>query len=803
MLQRDCVATVSSITNAFTISHLVSKMQGVLYYKKTRSLSLFITMKKLTPIQFILLSILAIAVIILGVFAITQYNNTPPAIDNNNNQLTISHESGYYADSILFQVTGDNITQIYYTLDGSDPSPDNPAAKIYSEGIYIPSENTETIYTIRLLACFHNGITSDIINRTFVTGDNIMERYGIPVLLLSVDDVTFFDEEGGIMIGDNKFLRGRESEKEVFMTLFDENGEQLLSQSCGFRIYGDFSRHNDQPSFRLYARSEYDLENDFEYTLFTNLFTEENTLIPETKRIIARSSGNDNGFAYIRSELATRLSLNAGYPDTLSANPVAVYFNNTYYGSYWFVPNFDENYFRQTYGDYEGTMYLLEGTVYQMTPDENETDKTLISLMEEYNEKLAFFSTADLTLEENWSELNNYMDVENFLQYMAIHNYTDNFDILKNNYKIYRYVAPEGGSYTEDSVFDGRYRFLLYDLDYAFGFNGEDNTLSTSERINNPDEKNLFFVNLMKREDCRAYYIRYTLSLQNYYFSDEYAGPILDEMHTSREIALSYAFQTTNLLDDNNYAEDASYEDGLQREINRIHDFLINRSEYVTQDLSGIWGPFTTYNLNLINRNAANITLDYANFNETEFSGLYYKEVPLSISAKAKPGYRFDYWVINGEIHTDATIEIISSMITDDSLYLECITSPDPDAEICITALKTNIGNDYIELTNLSATDRYLNHYYLTDDDTKRNKSSLPSIKLKAGERITVYCKSYTGLESLGQPYVNFNLAAGETLSLYHGDEVLQSITIPDLGTKEGVYRMNMENGIFYEVIPE
>ncbi len=759
-------------------------------------------MKKLTHTQIFILCLLAAVGAALCIY--TALQTSDDLVPNTSRQeLILSHESGFYEDSLVLEISCEGAATIYYTLDGSNPSPDNAAAEIYTQGLPFLSGNAESIYTVRVCAYYEDGTSSEIINRTFVTGDNIMARYGIPVLFLTVDDAAFFDEEQGIMIGENKFKRGPESEEEIFMTLFDENGQQCLSQRCGFRIYGDFSRHKMQPSFRLYARSEYDVQNDFEYNFFTNQFTEENTLFSETKRIIARNAGNDNGFSFIRSELATRLCLDAGYQDTLTASPVAVYFNNTYYGPYWFVPNFDENYFRQTYGDYEGTMYKLEGSVPRMTPAEDETDEVLISLMAEYNEKLDFFTAADLTAEENWTALNDFMDVENFLQYVAIHNYTGNFDSLKNNYKIYRYVAPEDGEYTENSVFDGRYRFLLYDLDYAFAFNDDVDALSTTERINNSSEENLFFINLMKRQDCQEYYIRYTLSLQNYYFTREYASPILDEMHELRKPALHYAFQTTTLFDDNHYEADASYEDGLQREIDHLHAFFIHRKDYTTQDLSGLWGPFTTYELSLANPQAANISLDYATLNETFFCGTYYKEIPVQINATAKPGYHFDYWMINGEIYEEPSLEITEAMISGDSLSLECICSPDPDAELLITGIKPNGGNDYIQLTNVSTTDRYLNKYYLSDNDTW-NKSSLPGIILKAGETITVYCKDYTGLEALGEPCVNFNLSEGETLTLYrNGETCLHTVTIPDLGTDDGVYTMNMDNGEFYELLPE
>ncbi|MBQ7954943.1 MAG: CotH kinase family protein [Lachnospiraceae bacterium] len=766
-------------------------------------------MKKLTITQKCLMGLLLLSC--LGIFALatkepSQKQEEP---DTLNNTFTISHDSGFYAEPVILEITGDTITEVYYTLDGSDPSRENPVAQLYSDGIYITLEETETVVTVRMLAYFEDGTTSNIQNRTFITGDSVKERFDVAVLSLTAPEEFFWSEEEGLLYLDHKYIMvGREYEEEVFMTLFDEGGNVLLSQNCGLRIHGKYSRAKNQVSFRLLARSEYDEQNDFEYAIFKNQYSHENTIIPEHKRLIVRNSGNDNGFAFIRSELASRLSLDAGFPDAPSSIPIAVYLNNTYYGAYWLITNFDETYYRETYGDYEGTMYTLEGAIHNLELDETETDETVISLTEDYNEKMAFFATCDLTREEHWKALNEFMDVENFLQYMAIQNYTSNTDSLKNNYKIYRYVAPEGGSYCENSVFDGRFRFLLFDLDYAFGYihNGAvwasvDN-MTTSDRVNSTEKFCAFFGNLMERKDCQEYYIRYMLSLQNQYFSYEYAGAVLDEMHESRARELRYTYTTTNLLVNNDSAPDVTSDEDIASAMDDIRSFLMNRKYYVAEDLSASFGPFTTYELLLENAGGANVSLDYATTNESYFSGMYYKEVPLTISAQAKPGYRFDYWLINGEKYEEPSFEVTKSMITEKGLSLECVSSPDPDAGIYITALKSNIGSDYIVLTNLGTTPKSLSSYYLTDD-SQWNKSSLPGITLKGGESVTIYCNNYTETQALGKPCVNFNLKEGEPLSLYGSGEVqLQSVTVPSLGTEEGIYTMDMETGTFKEIQP-
>lgn len=97
---------------------------------------------------------------------------------------------------------------------------------------------------------------------------------------------------------------------------------------------------------------------------------------------------------------------------------------------------------------------------------------------------------------------------------------------LINNFRVYRYYSNEDG-YRAGTVFDGRYRFLLYDLDESLGFveyGGEGrgpDALRTTDGMNDISKFSTLFRNIMGRQEGREYYIRYYLSLANYYFAPE------------------------------------------------------------------------------------------------------------------------------------------------------------------------------------------------------------------------------------------------------------------------------------------
>ena len=783
--------------------------------------------------QYILTGLIGVLVFVLG---LSLWAEKDTALESTAaaRVLALSKESGFYKEAFVVYASDSEAKEIYYTMDGSMPGKENDKALLFTEqGVEIPCSDEEEIYNLKCVAYYPDGTMSGVVCRSFITGKYVDERYDLPVLSVFGEPHDFYNYEDGIMvyhgkldeefiaanphmkdwIADktipsygNRYQSGRESEKPVYMTLFDENGQVLTEQNCGFRLYGGYSRAKNQPSFRLYARREYDAKNDFDYILFDNQYNENGTLLLDKyQRLVVRNNGNDNGYAFIRNELSTRLAIDSGFPDVQASTPVCVYLNGEYYGVLWLMSNFDDEYFEQTYGEYEGEMFLFEGKVNELDLDDVEENPTYMKLAAEYHEKQAFFSTCDLNEEANWVALNEFMDVENYIHYMAIQHYIANNDTLVNNYRIYRYYDANGG-YKEGTVFDGKYRFLLFDLDYSFGLMEYHRYVPTvdasftKERMKGEKEEHKLFANVMSRRECRDMYIRYFLSCMNYYYSKTYAAPILEELHQKRYNELNHAI-SQGLFLDNFCAEDVTDMAQVEAEIAEMYEFMEKRPGNALYDLVKAFDKFTPYSLNLQNDSLSTVHIDYADVTLQSLSGIYLMELPPVLKVTPRVGQKFSHWLVNGEeIYTEELI-IEATMVQDYVVNVACVCVPDESAGVLISAVKPKGGKDYIELTNVGTETVNLGEYELSDSDGK-HKSKLPVILLAPQESVIIYCKNYTGVEALGKPGTNFNVSVGENISLYDRyGSCISEVEIPELGSDDSIFAMDFLTGVFREIV--
>lgn len=765
-------------------------------------------MNKIQKIILASLTIIFVLLVALGVWVDKDNETLDKSTDGIAEQAIFSYESGFYDRDIVLQLRTPEKGEILYTLDGSIPARENDNAIVYDaeQGILLECLPQEQVYTVKVAVDKENNEPVRVCSGTYIVGSHVWERYQLPVLSISGDPAVFFGETG-LLTGENRFLRGREYEREVQVTLFDRQGREAFSQNCGFRIHGSFSRHKNQPSFRLYARSEYDENKKFDYYFFEDDYAESHVRVSEYKSLILRNSGDDNGYAHVRNELANRLSGEAGFPDVQHASAVAVYINGEYYGAYWFVNNFDDRYFEEKYGKYDGQMVILEGQVSGLDEQE-EADEATELVRKEYNAFYTKASALDLSIDESWAGLNQIMDVENFIQYMALHNYVCSQDYMVNNFRVYRYYSPKG-EYQEGTVFDGRYRFILFDLDESLGYApygeckyGADELRTVACWIDTSEFTSLFR-NIMSRPEGRELYTQYYLALANYYFGPERSLNVMEQMHESHGAELKYLYNETTLLEGNvNTPENVDYGHVLN-EIDRIASFLEERPSYALRDVAEAFDLRQMYELQMSNENQAQISIDYATFHDKVYEGTYFGEIPVTVTASPRCGYQFDCWRVNGHTIAAEQFVITPDMIKNGLVRIECITSPVSDACLRITAIKSRGAGDYIELENFGARELNLKYFILADEAEDGNHSSLPPMRLPQGERLIIYCKNYIDIDALGKPGINFSLKAGETLCLYEsGGKLLQSVKVPQLSSKDSIYRMDIYSGEFYEEIP-
>lgn len=721
----------------------------------------------------------------------------------------ISPDSGFYAKDMEIRVSVPENTKVYYTVNCEEPTAETGI--LYEGPISLPAMEEEQVYVYRFLTVYDDGRESEETIRTYFVGEQIQDRYNMLVLNITGEPDGLFGYENGIFVPGkiwdefweanpdahvgsyveaNYTMRGPQWERAVYIQFFDRDGNEILAQNGGVRIQGDQTRIKNQKSFRLYARKEYDEENEFDYPFFGTLHSEENGVLGrEYKRLVVRSSGNDNGYGYIRTELVGRLAADAGYPDTICAVPVCVYINGGYYGVYWLENYYDGQYFENRYGAYDGEFVVLEGG--DLLKNDTE-DAYVQGFVEDYNSTYAKFAAMDMTVEENYRALQEFIDVENYLNYFAIENYIGNSDWPEHNLKVYRYVA-EDGQYREDSVFDGRYRFLLFDSDYGFGlltFNKSYGIWAqkpTLYRVISEDTP--LFAALMERPDCLGYFVNATCDLMNNTMSEPYVTKVVDEMHASRYDELYHTLEETDIMQGSLWeSEESLHIDTADENIQIIKDFAKARPETVIKDIQDTFGCGETYTLKIDKGEAfSGVRINSIYFSDAVFEGTYFEDFTVNLEALVTENEIFDHWEVNGEKRLEAELALSGADVKDGQIRVCLVTHDVEDPLLEIAAVKAKGHSDYVEVVNRSGKAVSTSGYFLSDSEDLK-KYVLPVMTLKPGDSVRFYGKDCNDVEGLGQFGMNFNLKEGETVSLSRGEETVDSVEVPALSSQEGVY---------------
>ncbi len=736
-------------------------------------------------------------------------------------ELTISLDSGFYDRRQELTVTAPAGARVYYTADCEIP--DETAGTLYEKPIVLEAGEEEQVYVYRFLAVYADGRKSPVETRTYFVGKNIKDRYDMMVLHLTGDPEGLFGYETGIfvpgkvwdefceanpsepignMMYGNFTERGPEWEREVYIQFFSENGTLLTEQNGGVRIHGGMTRLKNQKSFRLYARKEYDEKNEFKYAFFGDLNSEEDgTLGEEYKRLIVRNSGNDNGYGFIRNDLVAILASDAGFPDVMHSVPVAVYINGGYYGVYWLNSNYDGQYFENRYGKYDGEFVVIGGIEREKEPEE---DPHIQEYVEAYNSTYEELSALDLTDEENYEKVCRFMDVENYLQYFAIEQYVGNMDWPNNNLKVYRYVDPNG-DYKEGTVFDGRYRFLLFDADYGFGLLTFNDTVGiwaqkpTLYKITSEKDTPMFLA-LMEREDCRAYFINYLCDLMNGPMAKEHVSEVVDELHASRYGELYHMLEETDIMKNSLWeADELLHMDTVEKNIEIIKSFATARPETEIEDLQDTFECGETYQLTIEKGDAfSGIRLNTLYLEDASFTGTYFQAFSITAEPVMAENEVFDGWEVNGEKREERILSLDGEDVQNGEIRVRMITHDVEDPMLEISAVKAKASSDYVEIINRSGQPVSTRGYFLSDSEELK-KYAFPVLTLKPGETVRIYGKDVSDPEGLGQLGMNFNLKTGETVTLSRQEEIVDQVLIPDLASEKGVYTRDFNRGKYRE----
>ncbi|MDD2972454.1 MAG: CotH kinase family protein [Lachnospiraceae bacterium] len=366
-----------------------------------------------------------------------------------NQILAVSMESGFYTEDISVSVRPKKRGTVYYTEDGSEPDKeDRDSTKCYEEPLELRAGGREQVKVYRFRVYYPDGTSSKVVTNTYYMGKEITSRYDTLVMNVSTDPDNLYRYEDGIFIEGkirddyladhpdeevdfdtpaNFNQRGRESERPAHLEVFEPDGTRVVTQDVGIRTSGGATRTSEQKSFKIYGRYEYSADNKLKYAfLLDEKQKDTNTVVDRFECLKIRNTGNDRLEAFIRDELGMRLAEQAGLQDIQYVRPVSVYFNGIYNGLYWIHSVYDDSYFKERYGNYDGEMVVLGQQEGNMSTDS--TKEIENQYAEAYNEWYNEIHDLDLTVPENYAKVESTIDVDNYLQYMAAEIYMANQD---------------------------------------------------------------------------------------------------------------------------------------------------------------------------------------------------------------------------------------------------------------------------------------------------------------------------------------------------------------------------------------
>jgi len=347
---------------------------------------------------------------------------TPRGVNNNNSIRSISFEPefsikpGVYNKSKSLDIELKGIGDIYYTLDGSEPSRDS---KKYNGKIHI----TKT--TVIKAVAYQNGSqVSKVKTGTYF----LSEKHTLPVLSISLDDNDFSSLYRDL---------GASTTVNAHAELYENNNS--FSVDCGIKLFGGQTRYIPKKSFALKFSSKYGVSK-LRYKVFDNRDTE------KYDTIVVRSGSQDSEGSMIRDELATSLMNDFGTVDVQAYKPVILYINGEYWGVYFLREKVDEKFISSHYKDIDDSKTNIVRIDNVITTGSSKF----------YDELVSYINSHDMSKDESYKWVEKRLDIDNYIDYLVGELYTTNNDIVNTRF------------FNNPAIDNGKIKMIFYDFDYAF-----------------------------------------------------------------------------------------------------------------------------------------------------------------------------------------------------------------------------------------------------------------------------------------------------------------------------------------------
>ena len=646
-------------------------------------------------------------------------------------------ENNYYFDDFSWEseVGTGSAAQVFVSKDGvfSFDKTTNLCCRLFKDG-FLPSVP---------------------VTRSYIQTTN---EYTIPIISIVGDQRYFSDPKWGIDIQGTNGIPGNgrddpcnwnmDWDRPVNFSYISTDGEMVFNQDVNICVSGGWTRAASPRSFKLKADKEFDGVNHLDYTFFPQKPYIRN------KAILVRNGGNDiwenNSSKFMDPALQTIVQRSKIDMDLQSYLPVIEFVN----------------------GQFRGVLNLREVNNRKFVESNHGYDDDYIDMFENFEFKVGTSDVLERIFELGnninesgaYDELKQLLDIDEFTNYMAAELFLGSNDWPHNNVKAYR---------NQD---DGRYRFVFFDLDFAFKNSDPfadiyDHQTNTSYSDVQYMDFCKFFINLLNNEEYRKKFIDTYCIIAGSVFDSKRVNDIVDEL----------ADHVRPMMQLEGWKSPDTSANKIKQEMQTRMSRMINcMVKFKPMKLTGV----TKQQVQLsADTEGATILVNGIEVPYTEFNGTLFR--PAVLEAKAPAGYIFKGWKKNSSdnvfninnvinLPTESKISLVACFqpMTDDELRQNGV-APVKINEISATN-ETFVNeywkkNDWVELYNTTDEPIDVEGMYLSDNPDKPQKYQISRENSEASTIIQphgfliVWCDK---LAPISQLHANFKLAkeGGEVL---------------------------------------
>ena len=661
--------------------------------------------------------------------------------------IEFSMASGFYnqAQISVELSTPDESATIYFTTDGTTPTMND-----FNYGYSIPLTSTTVI---RARAFLNGWLPSETESKTYIFGED--EAEGLPVVFLSTDPSTFFDEDTGMYVmGPNASWDfpyfganfWEDWERPIHFEILETDGSGYAA-NAGVKIFGGWSRAFPQKSLSIFSRSYYG-PSTFDYDLFPD------SGIESYEAFILRNSGNDWESTMLRDGFITSLTNDLNI-DHQQYRPAVLYLN----GEFWGIQNIRE----KVNEHFLASHHLINAENIDLLDIQGVNEENIVHGTNiDYVNLLDYLENQDMGDPIVQNALEQWIDIESYMSYQAFQIFIDNRDWPGNNIKFWR-----------DHRVGGKWRWILYDTDFGFSIWESNaytyNTLSFALNPNgpgwpNPPWSTFLFRRMMDNDHFKNSFINIYCDFLNTVFQPDYLISHLDSIANNIEDIIPV--HRARWYNNGNWPNSTV---NWQNRINTMANFSINRRSYAINHIKNQFDlpNIAQTSLNIVPEGAGSIQLNTLKIIESGWNGYYFPTIPIEARAVPNEGFQFSSWLQFPD--SSATIRV---QVTDPfTLTAVFIPSNLSSGTTVINEINYNSSDDYnsddwVELINPGETEIDISDWILKDDDNSHGYTIpdetviQPNNYLVLAKDMDLFSSSYPNINNVIGPF-DFSLSGG------------------------------------------